>query len=53
MKMYDEVLSQNELEEIRDKTVKCQIPDIRDKKKYDSFIQALLTKEGLGCGAEI
>lgn len=47
MQMYDEILRQSELEEIIEKTVKCQLPDIRNRQQYDSYVYNLLMKEGL------
>lgn len=47
MQMYDEVLRKSELEDIIEKTVKCQLPDIRDKQEYDGYVHNLLVREGL------
>ena len=47
MRMYDEILRQSELEDIIEKTVKCQLPDIRNRQQYDGFVFSLLKKEGV------
>ena len=47
MQMYDEILRKSELEDIIEKTVKCQIPDIRDRQEYDGYVYTLLKREGL------
>ena len=47
VQMYDEVLRKSELEDIIEKTIKCQLPDIRDKQEYDGYVYNLLAREGL------
>lgn len=47
IKLFEEVLLQSELEDVRDKLVKCQLPDLRDKKAYDDYVYKLLDSEGI------
>ena len=52
LKLFEEVLMQSELEEVREKLVKCQVPDIRDRKSYDDCVTRLLESEGIIGGTE-
>ncbi|WP_029231473.1 hypothetical protein [Butyrivibrio sp. VCB2006] len=53
LKLFEEVLMQSGLEEVREKLVKCQVPDIRDKKAYEDYVRDLLESEGITGGSEV
>ncbi len=40
------------MEELREKLVKCRVPDIRDRSEYNDFIEGLLISEGITDGSE-
>lgn len=44
VRAYETVLRENGFSEIETKTVKCQLPDIRDRKSYDYFVGELLER---------
>lgn len=52
IKLFEDLLLQGEMEELREKLVKCRVPDIRDRSEYNDFIEGLLISEGITDGSE-
>jgi hypothetical protein len=52
MMVYENALMMSGYEELLNNTVKCQMPDVKDKRSFDLYLRDLLEREGIIDGAK-